>query len=73
MNGDGSGHDRPAYIAFRIAENGRLVAVVAVLEPDDGSRFPWALWYHELAAAGEFKKARGTISASGSAKARRGR
>ena len=49
-----------SYIAFRIAEAGDLLPVVAALEPgEDNARFPWAKWYHELAPDGEFKKVPG--------------
>ena len=44
-----SGRDYPDYIAFRTADGGRLTNVVAVLEPDDGSLFPWATRYHAQA------------------------
>ena len=44
-----SGRDYPDYIAFRTADGGRLTTVVAVLEPDDGSLFPWATRYHAQA------------------------
>ena len=47
----------PDYIAFRTAGgDGRLLTVVAELDPDDGSRFPWAMWYHEQAPKGEFSQ-----------------
>jgi hypothetical protein len=50
----------PAYIAFRTADNGGcLLTVVAALEPDDGCRFPWAIWFHEQAPDGEYRKVPG--------------
>ena len=56
-----SGAAYPSYIAFRLTDGdeGRLLTVVAVMEPEDGSRFPWATWYHQRAPAGEFKKVPG--------------
>ena len=50
----------PQYIAFRTAGgDGRLLTVVAALDPDDGSRFPWAMWHHEQAPNGEFSQVSG--------------
>ena len=47
----------PDYIAFRTAGgDGRLLTVVAELDPDDGSRFLGAMWYHEQAPKGEFSQ-----------------
>jgi len=47
----------PEYIAFRTTgDGGRLVTVVAALEPADGSLFPWAMRYHAQAPSGEFRK-----------------
>ncbi len=41
MPGAKSGKDYPDYIAFRKADDGgRLLTVVAALEPEDGSLFP---------------------------------
>ena len=60
MPGTQSGADHPNYIAFRRADDGgRLLTVVAALEPEDGSLFPWATWYHEQAPRGEFRKISG--------------
>lgn len=61
MPGTTSGADYPNYIAFRTTDGngGRLLTVVAALEPYDGSRFPWGTWYHERDPAGEFKKVPG--------------
>jgi hypothetical protein len=57
MPGAKSGADYPDYIAFRTADDGgRLVTVVAALEPDDGSLFPWGMRYHAQAPSGEFRK-----------------
>ena len=50
----------PEYIAFRTTgDGGRLVTVVAALEPADGSVFRWALRYHAQAPSGEFRKVPG--------------
>jgi len=50
----------PEYIAFRTTgDGGRLVTVVAALEPADGSLFPWAMRYHAQAPSGEFRKVPG--------------
>ena len=50
----------PEYIAFRTAVNGgRLLTVVAALQPEDGSLFPWAMRYHAQAPSGEFRKVPG--------------
>ena len=49
--------DSPKYIAFRVAENGGFLAVVATLDPDDTARFPWATWYHEHALHGKYQRA----------------
>jgi hypothetical protein len=60
MPGVQSGRDYPEYIAFRTAyDGGHLVTVVAALEPDDGSLFPWAMRYHAQAPRGEFRKVPG--------------
>jgi hypothetical protein len=60
MPGAKSGAEYPDYIAFRATYGDRLLTIVAALEPDDGSRFPWAMWYHELAPSGDFKKVPGS-------------
>jgi hypothetical protein len=61
MPGAKSGAEYPDYIAFRTpGDDGHLLTVVAALEPDNGSRFPWARWYHELALGGDFKKVPGS-------------
>ena len=55
-----SGDEGPTYIAFRIeGDEGRLLTVVAALDPGDDSRFPWATWYHELAQNGEYRQVPG--------------
>jgi hypothetical protein len=47
----------PEYVTFRTAVNGgRLLTVVAALEPADGSLFPWAMRCHAQAPSGEFRK-----------------
>jgi hypothetical protein len=57
----------PLYIAFRTAGgDGRLLIVVAALDPDDGARFPWATWYHEKAPNGEFSQVSGNYRQLGS-------
>ena len=53
------GNEGPKYIAFRLAENGGFLAVVAALDRDDTARFPWATWYHEEAPQGKYLKAPG--------------
>jgi hypothetical protein len=52
------------YIAFRIAdERGELMPVVAhLVEPDEHSAFPWAIWYHEGAPRGEPRKVPGNYA-----------
>ncbi len=48
--------------AFRTTgDGGCLLTVVAVLEPEDGSLFPWAVRYHARAANGEFRKVPGNF------------
>ena len=60
MPGAKSGADYPDYIALRTADDGgRLLTVVAALEPEGGSLFPWAMRYHAQAPSGEFRKAPG--------------
>ena len=51
------GDKNPKFIAFRVAENGGFLTVVAKLDPDDSARFPWATWYHEHARQGSYQKA----------------
>jgi hypothetical protein len=47
----------PEYVTFRTAVNGgRLLTVVAALEPADGSLFSWAMRCHAQAPSGEFRK-----------------
>ena len=57
MTGLESGDQGPKYIAFRLAENGGFLVVVAALDRDDTARFPWATWYHEHAPQGKYQKA----------------
>ena len=60
MPGFERGDRGPDYVAFRIADDdGRLLTVIAALDPDDGSRFPWATWYHERAPNREFRQVPG--------------
>jgi len=60
MPGATSGAEYPDYIAFRTTgDGGLLLTVIAKLQPEDGSRFPWGTWYHELARDGDFKKVPG--------------
>ena len=71
MPGATSGMDYPNYIAFRTTDGngGRLLTVVAALEPEDGSRFPWARWYQEQAPAVEYKKVPGNYMRLGMSEA----
>ena len=47
----------PEYIAFRTTgDGGLLLTVIAKLQPEDGARFPWGMWYHEQAPDGNFNK-----------------
>ena len=60
MPGATSGTAYPSYIAFRTADpDGHVLTVVAELEPDDGSRFPWALCYQAGVPWGDFRKVPG--------------
>ena len=69
MSGATSGAAYPDYIAFRTTgDDGRLLTVVAALEPDNGARFPWATCYHELAPEGDFKQVPGNYSQLGVAR-----
>ena len=65
MSGATSGAAYPGYIAFRTTgDDGRLLTVVAALEPENGARFPWATWYPE----GDFKQVPGNYRQLGVAR-----
>ena len=57
MPGVTSGAEYPDYIAFRTSgDDGRLLTVVAALEPEDGAHFPWAHVVSRAGCGGDFKK-----------------
>jgi len=45
-----------------------LLTVIAKLQPEDGFRFPWGTWYHELAPEGDFKQVPGNYRQLGVAR-----
>jgi hypothetical protein len=47
---------RPDYIAFRLPQGGRFVAVIAAIRPGDQAVAPWAFWHSKLAPWGELKR-----------------
>jgi hypothetical protein len=50
---------RPDYIAFRVADRRRSLAVIAAIRPGNHTGPPWAFWHSKVAPWGELKRVPG--------------